>query len=466
MGDLAMAKKTIAAVGGMSMPPVMQSNHAVVVGLNSFIRMQSQPITRAAVSEDSPSNLGPYRFDNLKEAYDFPSFKVLTGKGANIAILQSGAFLQSDMDLYFGHEKLATPHITEVDINGGAPFDPANSRETTLDLQQAGGMAPGANLTLYNVPDLSDFSLLTGLDSIIQSNTVDVVNMSFTASELFYTPAYNNGTDFTQILQVYDDMFKQGNAQGITFVAASGDWGALATPAVACLDVNAQPGCGGFVPSVGSPASDPHVTAVGGTNLVTTLSSTSLDSRYVREEAFADPLSVDIFYGTPATGAFFGSGGGESVIFDKPGYQYLVPTGSKARTIPDVSLHMGGCPLRRREPCLPDRSTDLVVVGGQSQEVIGTSASSPDFAGFLALKIQQLGTRLGNENYALYALSALQQIGFPLNIFNNDIQGFNGVYSTHKGYNFVLGNGSVNGVNYLLAPGVPTAGTPQTPSNP
>jgi hypothetical protein len=30
----------------------------------------------------------------------------------------------------------------------------------------------------------------------------------------------------------------------------------------------------------------------------------------------------------------------------------------------------------------------------------------------------------------------------------------------------VLGNGSVIGINFLLAPQVPAAGTPQSPSNP
>jgi hypothetical protein len=39
-------------------------------------------------------------------------------------------------------------------------------------------------------------------------------------------------------------------------------------------------------------------------------------------------------------------------------------------------------------------------------------------------------------------------------------------YTTPTGYNRVLGNGTLNGTNFLLAPFVPVAGTPQTPSNP
>jgi subtilase family serine protease len=459
-------RRTMAAVGGMSMPSAMASNQAVVVGLDGFIRMHRHSLKEAAVPENRYSDVGPYWFDDLKEAYSYPSVKVLTGKGVNIGILMSNAFNSSDMDLYFGHEKLATPQITQVDINGGAPFDAELSAETHLDLQQTGGMAPHAKLTLYNLPDLSDASIMAGLTTILESNKVDVVNMSFGGAELFNTEAYNNGADATAILKVYDDMFKQGNAQGITFVASSGDLGALEAPAPACFEANAQQGCGNFLLSASWPATDPHVTAVGGTNLVTTLSSTSLDSKYVSEAAFGDPLTEDIFFGTPASGGFWGSGGGESIIFKKPVYQHLVHTGSKVRTIPDLSLHMGGCPLGAVQPCGPDRSSDVVVIGGQAFGVIGTSASSPDFAGLLALKIEELGTRMGNANYDIYALAALQQIGFPLKVFKTDVDGYNGFYSTHKGYNLVLGNGTVNGVNFLLAPGMPVAGTPQTPSNP
>jgi subtilase family serine protease len=169
------------------------------------------------------SNVGPYFFDDLKQAYRYPSFKAYTGKGVNIGVLMSGAFNLSDMDLYFGHEKLATPHFKEVDIAGGTPFDPDNSVESHIDLQQTGGMAPGADLTLYNIVDLSDESILAGLAIIVESNAVDVVNMSFGTPELMYTAPYNNGVDQTVLIGMYDDLFRQGNAQGITFVASSGD---------------------------------------------------------------------------------------------------------------------------------------------------------------------------------------------------------------------------------------------------
>jgi hypothetical protein len=45
-------------------------------------------------------------------------------------------------------------------------------------------MAQGADLTLYNIVDLSDESILAGLATIVESNAVDVVNMSFDIPEL------------------------------------------------------------------------------------------------------------------------------------------------------------------------------------------------------------------------------------------------------------------------------------------
>jgi subtilase family serine protease len=461
--------KNVAAAKALSLPSSMAANGAVVTGLSGFIRMHAHSKRAAAVAavpDNRYSSDGPYWFDDLKQAYSYPSYQAYTGKGVTIGILMTGDFNPPDMTKYFSHEGLATPHMKTVNIAGGAPYDFDNSFETHLDLQQSGGMAPDAHLILYNLPDLSDENIISGLITIIESNTADVVSMSFGGPEIFYTPDFNDGVDFTGVLQIYDDIFKQGNAQGITFVASSGDQGALPAPPLACMEIGATSACGSFLPSVELPASSPHVTGVGGTNLVTTMTTGSLDSQYVSEAAFGDPLTEDIFYGTPATGGIWGSGGGNSIYFKKPLFQILAKTGSKFRTVPDLSLHMGGCPIGSVTPCGPDRTSVIVANGGALYLVVGTSASAPDFAGLAALKIQRFGTRLGNENYDIYALAALQELGSPLKVFHNDIQGFNGLFFTKKGYNRVLGNGTLNGVNFLLAPNVPTAGTPQTPSNP
>jgi kumamolisin len=466
-GRFSNGRDTVVATRPVVPLPALRDAGAMITGLSGMIRMRSNA-HRVFLPTNRYSSIGPYWFDDLKQAYSYPSYKALNGKGVTIGILMSGAFNPPDMDLYFSHEKLATPHFSRVDINGGAPYNPnGDSFETHLDLQQSGGMAPKAKVIDYNIPDLSDDNVIAGLTKIITDNKADVVSMSFAAAEVFYTPAFNDGTDYTYLLKLEDQIFAQGNAQGITFVAGSGDSGALAAVPIACF--NNVPNCGNFLPSVNFPASSPHVTGVGGTNLITSNSGVAgdLNSEYVRESAFTDPLAVDIFYGTSAKGAVWGSGGGDSVYFARPLFQALTNTGNrKFRTVPDLSLHMGGCPGGAIS-CGADDSFDLEAIDGEFVGVIGTSASAPDFAGMTALAIQRFGTRMGNENYHIYTLAEAQARGVGPKVFHQGIPGDNGLfYTTKKGYNRVLGNGTLNGVNFLLAPQMPRAGTPQTPSNP
>jgi kumamolisin len=127
---------------------------------------------------------------------------------------------------------------------------------------------------------------------------------------------------------------------------------------------------------------------------------------------------------------------------------------------------MGGCPGIAVQPCGPDRSFDWVGIDNGFFGFVGTSASSPDIAGLMALKIQFLGSRLGNENFEIYAMSAAQAAGGPT-VFRQDIPGSNGEFKTKKkGYNEVLGNGTVFGTAFLGNANMKAAGNPQTPTNP
>ena len=56
-------------------------------------------------------------------------------------------------------------------------------------MQQVLGGAPGSNVTLVSIPDLSDQSIMDGYTAIVDANTYDIVNSSFGGCELEYTPA-------------------------------------------------------------------------------------------------------------------------------------------------------------------------------------------------------------------------------------------------------------------------------------
>ncbi len=436
------------------------------------VAFQHIPEHRVHSTRLAPANrygaVGPYWFTDIKQAYDFPSYQAYSGRGRTIAIVISNDFSDADMALYFGHEKLKVPHFVRVPVLGGAPFDANLSAETTLDLQQSGGMAPNATIKQYNVPDLSDNSILEAYTEIVEGNAADIVSSSFGLFEAAYTAAYNGGQDFTYILDDYEAVFAQGNAQGITFVASSGDAGGLPRPPVEYfttgpgLTFNLQPG-------VETPAASPHVTAVGGTNLQTTRKTNSLESKYVSENAFGDALLPEDTYGTGnlLSGGYWGSGGGVSAYFKRPDYQKLVPTLSTMRTVPDVSMQMGGCPFGTIATCPPDRSSTIVALAGNLDQFIGTSVSAPEFAGLLAVEEERLGgVRLGNVNRLLYAQAALQALVPGIKFFHTGVQGFNGYDYTGGIYDRVLGVGTPLTRSLIFAPFVAPAGNPQTPSNP
>ncbi|MEO8524795.1 MAG: S53 family peptidase [Caldimonas sp.] len=465
----------VVAARGTALPAELANEGATIAAFRT-LDIHRKHGKRLGLVNPLPANrydpTGPYWFTDLKQAYEMPSYQALTGKGRTIAIVMSNDFLDSDMALYFGHEKLAVPKIVRVPIKGGAPFDPDASTETSLDIQQSGGIAPKATIRHYNLPDLSDDSILRAYNRIVQKNAADIVSSSFGGPELYFTAAYNGGTDYTELLEVYERIFKQGNAQGITFIASSGDSGGLA--AISLDYFSGAPTSPHFVPGVEHPAVSPNVTAVGGTNLVTTMVTDSLQSKYVTENAYGDPeVPFDpygIYFPTivPVSGGYWGSGGGESVVFKKPDYQRLVPTHSSMRTVPDVSLQMGGCPSGiSQDPCGTPRSASVVAVGGGLFGVIGTSVSAPGFAGVLALMEEGLGgVRLGNVNKLIYAEAALQAIDPSLKFFHRNIDGFNGYDYTARIYDRVVGVGTPHVRNMILAPNLPVAGNPQTPSNP
>lgn len=128
------------------------------------------------------------------------------------------------------------------------------------------------------------------------------------------------------------------------------------------------------------------------------------------------------------------------MVFARPAYQRLVPTHSSMRTVPDVSLQMGGCPGGISvDPCGTPRSASVVAVGG---------------------------TRLGNVNNLIYAEAALQALDPQLKFFHRNIDGFNGDDYTAKIHDRVVGVGTPHVKNMILTPNLPVAGDPQTPSNP
>jgi subtilase family serine protease len=186
--------------------------------------------------------------------------------------------------------------------------------------------------------------------------------------------------------------------------------------------------------------------------------------------------------GVNVSGGAWGAGGGVSVVFKKPLYQLLTNTGSnRMRTIPDVGMQVGGCP-GSAITCNDDDSAAVVTygagLGGGNYGVIGTSVSSPEFVGALALFEQQLGKknhRVGNANYYLYTAGLIQTLAggtrapAALQFFHRNNPGYNGVVPDSfpsYNYNYVYGNGSPDVRKLFGLTSYKAAGVPQTTTNP
>ena len=480
------------ARSGLRIPGELAGIDLRVFGLAAVPEHHIHAHVLGKTPEAGPDNrytpVGPYWFTDLKQAYDYPAWSTKTdGSGVSVAVLMADLIFPNDVAAMFNHEKFtavtgqAVPTVDTVPIDGGGVYDGYGSFEASLDVQQVLGGAPGTKVTLVSIPDLSDQHIMDGYQYIIDSNKYDIVNSSFGGCELAYTAAYNGGVDYTDLLRAQHEMFLQGNAQGITFVASSGDESGLECPSADYVTGGTAPT---FVPSVSTPAADPAVTAVGGGNLVTNNAPPSLDSTYVRESAYNDPeVPSDPWgMGVNVSGGAWGAGGGVSVVFDKPLYQYLANTGSrKFRTIPDVGMQVGGCPGSAIS-CGADDSAAVVTygagIGGGNYGVIGTSVSSPEFVGALALYEQQLGKknhRMGNANYYIYAMGALQTLAGGtkapawLQFYHRNNPGYNGVapdsFPSYN-YNYVYGNGSPDVRKLFGLTQYAPAGVPQTTTNP
>jgi subtilase family serine protease len=486
-------RSNVLATTGLQLPAALKAQGVSVSAFATLPRMHMHS-SPSLIPSYNPANrytpAGGYWYDDLKQAYDYPSYQSLDGTGASVAIVISSDVLDSDIAAMFNHEKFTAttgkspPVHAVVPIDGGAPpfGSPENGGyfEASLDVQQVLGGAPGAQVTVVDIPDLSDGSILDGYNYIVNAETASgapffqLVNSSFGECELFYGAAYNGGEDFTFLLDYYNALFEQGNAEGITFVASSGDSGGLECPDTNYVagPVNgvAPTAPSRFLPGVEFPASSPFVTAVGGTNLVTTYNPPSLNSAYVSENGDGDPeLPYDPYgLGVPVYGGFWGAGGGLSAYFSQPPYQALVNTGSTFRTTPDVGMQVGGCPAGTGiEPCGLPRSYVLTYIGGVLYGVIGTSVASPEFVSALALAVEAYGP-LGNANYFLYQQGAAQTAGGSVS-YNRNIPSFDGKYTNttpSTNYNYIVGNGTPQVRKLFGMTAMPAAGAPQTPSNP
>ena len=257
----------VGIVAGLSSKPVFHSNlRRTPTTLANNVQVRSSAVPGA---DNAPvGNPGFLTVVDLAARYNAnPLYQQgITGQGRTIGIVTLANFTPSDAFAYWSslHLKVDPNRLTVVNIDGGPgpASDGSGSAETTLDVEQSGGVAPGAKIIVYQAPNTSQ-GFLDAFATAIQGNNADSISVSWGAWEGFddtgdtvIDPSSGQPVFFAQAAH---ELFVVAALQGQSMFAAAGDSGAF--------DVSREygPPSFNFPLSVDYPAADTAITAAGGT---------------------------------------------------------------------------------------------------------------------------------------------------------------------------------------------------------
>lgn len=416
-----------------------------VVSLHSF---HSRPMTRTVrplllpefTNGDTSHYLAPADFATIYNVDPLYSAGI-DGSGQTIAIVGRTDIKLTDVQhfrTYFG-----LPPNDPVFVHNGP--DPGNlgddgsqnglseENEADLDVEWSGAVARNATIDfVISKSTAASDGVDLSAQYIIDNNVAPIMSESFGDCESDLGSA---GNAFESAL------FAQAAAEGITVFAPSDDSGAAG-----CDSPTATTGHGLAVSGL---CSTPYDICLGGTQFNDVSNPTAYWSSANNPTTKASALSYipEVAWNESALEAggsgLFATGGGPSAVYSKPAWQSApgVPADG-ARDTPDVSLnaasHDGYMVFQR----YTSGSTTFYADSG-------TSASTPTFAGLLALVLQKTGTRQGAVGSSLYQLATNQYAHGGPAVFHDIVTGNNSVpgvtgYDCGTGYDLATGLGSVD----------------------
>jgi hypothetical protein len=377
----------------LRMPTTIARYVTSVVGLDNTLRFRSSSLVRASKSAranfraaksarfihpaGSPApctdaQTAAQAFDGLTDdqiANAYGAFGLYGagdfGSGQHIAVYELEPFAKSDIQTfdtcYFGATAASAmlSRLQTVPVDGGQTAGPGGG-EAALDVQDVSAMAPGANIDVYEAPN-NPFGAIDDYSKLVNDDVDQVVTTSWGVCE----QAIQRGAPGQQ--QAENVLFQQAAAQGQSVFAASGDTG--------------SDGCNAFrepsptspVLSVGDPASQPYVVAVGGTTID---DATQRPAEHVWND-----------------GAFFGAGGGGvSESWAMPSWQLdsRVPGVNDATTVSDANAFeaadMGNPSFAF---CASDSNGGASEAG--CREVPDVSAQADEFTGAVTIYLHDFG---------------------------------------------------------------------------
>lgn len=387
-------------------------------------------------------DLSGYTADQVASAYRFSDFYAAGnfGAGQTVALFELEPFLPSDIATYqscYGTDA----EVTTVDVNGGpGPYE-GEDGEAALDIEQLIGLAPEADVVVYQAPN-EGAAEAEILSAFVEQNVAKVMSSSWGMCE--------KGVE-NEAAAAMDTLLQEAAAQGQSFFVAAGDEGST--------DCYEAEGDHDKSLAVDFPGSHPFATDVGGTRM---------------EEPTA-PAPIEYLWNeSPHWGA---GGSGLSEHFPMPAYQRQAAPGlgvvgslssgdpcgfSYCRQVPDVSANAS------LETGYVTHTEEEWSVSG------GTSAAAPLWAAFAALTNASPacdGHSIGFANPALYAIAgeayaanfrdvtSARPGGMPTTNRFDSTQ----PYPAGPGYDMATGLGTPNGGTLaaslcaLAAPPVPAA---------
>jgi subtilase family serine protease len=312
--------------------------------------------------------------------------------------------------------------FTQIAPNGLTPFDPANqdqvgwAEEITLDVLWAHAIAPGANIKLVLSKSDADADIQSARDYVVANHLGDVISQSFGENESCMDPS---------LVEQQHQSFAKATVNNTTIFASTGDNGA------------GQPTCDGLslVQAASSPATDPLVTAVGGTELHAAGYCLTAVGCNPATSPLPGTFQGEVAWNESGIGA---TGGGFSVLYDEPSYQQGTIHGGKQRGVPDVSYNaavLHGVLTYLNIPGIP---AGFYLFGG-------TSAGSPQWSAIVAIADQKAGYDLGFINKALYHIGQAPPhysvSSFDVTSGNNSFAGVTG-FNAGTGWDPTTGLGS------------------------
>jgi subtilase family serine protease len=421
---------------------------AVRPGVQHVGRVQQSPPTTASCRRDY--KVACYQPGQIQQAYDLPALyaRGVTGRGTTIVIVDSfgSPTIKPDLSTFdkaFGLP--APPSFRIISPAGRVPaYDPNNTDmagwagETTLDVEYAHTVAPGANLLLVRTPvpeteGVHGFPQIVAAEKYVVTHHLgDVISQSFSATERTFPSR--------AAVQALRGTYQLAARDRVTVLAASGDSGAA--------DVRLDASTYYLSPQTSWPDSDPLVTGVGGTQLHFAAGGAPGPAT-VWNDTY-DPAAASFAGGGPGPSPLAG-GGGWSVLFGRPAFQDGVRNVvGRHRGVPDISMSAA---------CDGAVVTYASFAGTSARWApsCGTSEATPLFAGIIALADQVAGHRLGPVNPALYRLAAAHAPGIVDVTKGNTTVSFSQGgrmhrvrgFAARRGYDLASGVGTVNAALFV-----------------